>query len=165
MSNTEPGFTVIDKRGTNRAEETAVVIEPDAPKTGKRSWKGAVEYPSIPKPTPTGMLMAVQAVGLRDDGSLFTADYILPPILPKNFDWKSVVTKRIDSYLACDCSREIGTCGMHQQYERQWMEQDAQRLNMFASQPVPECIEVMVNLQRQKQPKVVLAKGPLPPKK
>lgn len=163
MSNSkEPAFTIVDKRGVQAEEvEKPIIIEDQTTEfTKKRRWKN-VAYAIVMMKGPGGQtFIAGRAVGLRLDGDKpFVADYIFPPQWPRDLNWVHEVDKRLKTFLGCDCD-ENGPCAVHKMYLQQWQQADMQRLQMVASQPMPEALEVLFRVEqarsKQEAPRIII---------
>jgi hypothetical protein len=160
LNSKEPAFIVVDKRGKN-ADVVVVPVVPveseTEPDMSKGKWDD-VRYIIALAQTPGGMIINGRAVGLRMDGLTVIADYILPPLWPKDLDWPKQARKRLDTFLECECSVK-GACAVHKMYVQKWMEADTQRLNLQASQPLPKALEVLMKAEqaraKQAEPRII----------
>lgn len=149
-SNSEPSFTVVDKRGQAHIETgKPKTIEAPATLGDKSTWKNVAYLVALIPGGQGNLIVAGRAVGLRSDGKPFVADYILPPVWPKDLNWTEQAKKRLDTFLGCDCN-EHGPCAVHKVYLLQWVNADTQRLQLMASQPVPEAVEVLMRAEQSR---------------
>jgi hypothetical protein len=165
----EPVFTVVDKRhqyAEESQQDTPKVQEAPANPaitefTRKRRWK-SVGYMIAMGRGPSGeTLILGRAVGLRMDGDKpFVADYILPPLYPRGLDWTAEVTKRLDTFLGCEC-KEHHACDMHKNLIPGWMTGDMKRIGESMTVAVPEAIEVLMRLEqiKSKTPPLIICPG------
>jgi len=148
----EPAFTIVDKRGQSRSEDTGIQIavapplmpqELPAAGADMATWKGVGYMLAATPMGPNQLLVLGRAVGLRSDDKTFVGDYALMPIWPENLDdWRPKARERLDTFLHCDCSVASGTCALHRLYVAQWRTADQQRFEFMASQPMPEALEM-----------------------
>jgi len=148
---TDGKVVVVDRRKQKQEMESTPVLTVEEvdhePDESTKSWK-SIGYLIALIQGQNGILVSGRAVGLRGDGRPFVADYILPPIWPEKLDWIKEVRKRLDTFLGCQC-KEHSSCADHKMYLGQWMSQDAQRIQMMSTQPVPEAIEVLANIEKK----------------
>ena len=140
---------MIDRRGEKKPEQ--IVAKPEQAVKDSPEAKGAwddVTYMVVLAQGPTGQIMVLgRAVGLREDGETFVADWIFPPLWQEGFRWEPEVKKRLDTFLNCDCTIS-GPCSIHKMYIPQWMQADTQRLNLLAAAPVPRALETLTKAEQ-----------------
>lgn len=140
MSSKEPAFTVIDRRGQNRDEEPVV---PASPEEGVQPGKWTeVCFHLEPAQVGNSIVLLGRATGLRGDGRVYVADYLVTPIITdENIDWRKKAQERLDTFLACDCQFARGTCALHKLYLPQWQKADMQRMTLFGQRALPLPLE------------------------
>jgi hypothetical protein len=143
------GFTVVDRRGEAKPERVDPAVNTkneDGETVPGKVWKD-VAYMCVMSQAPGGGLMALgRAVGLREDLRTFVADFVLPPIWHEKLDWCPTAKKRLDTFLGCKCTMS-GPCEVHRVELGKWFQQDTDRLNLLAAQPIPEAIEYLIKLE------------------
>lgn len=158
-------FVVNDRRG-RRGEEVAaepvgtvltiteVVAEPSG---SKSSWKD-VAFMTAFAQSEQGILPIGRAVGVREDGRLFIADWLMPPHWRKGTDWMALAKARLDTFLGCDCN-ELGTCATHKVYVAGWVSSDTERINRLRSEPLPLAIETLMRAEMARQQSKIVVPG------
>jgi hypothetical protein len=126
----------------------------DAPTDDKRSWNEEVYLITLVGDM-RGPLVAGRAAGTRSDGKVFVADWLLPQVYPKGFDWTIEAKKRLDTFLDCDCS-SLAVCSYHKMAVPQWMKEDMWRLEKIGRSPVPKTIEVLYKAENARKPTIIL---------
>lgn len=161
---TEPGFTVIDRRGEARIEEEPPkIIEPESPKapTGsKRVWTSQALIITLAPAGPQGFFVIGRAVGERQDGLLAVADYLLSapgaPLWDEKKDWVKEARRRLNTFLGCECTMTL-QCNLHREVIRNWVAEDSARVNKIGAQAVPHCIELLAKVeQARRNPAIVI---------
>ena len=153
-------FEVVDRRKEKQAAEAAgpavlEVIEaavekvvefgkPEVLQGGK--WK-SIGYTLVYLGINNQQMLAGRAVGLRSDESLFTADWLLPPIWDRAMSWQAEALRRLDTFKKCECGSGRGVCVEHlkkcpgQFGPGKWIEEDMQRLRKVQTTPLCEALE------------------------
>jgi hypothetical protein len=153
-SPSDPGFTVIDRRGQERVEtEAPIIVEPEKPKTpvgSKRIWKSTAFLVVLNQAPGEGFVISGRAVGLREDGVLALADYAFAPIWKEGSDWTKEAQRRLNTWLGCDCKPMV-MCETHKAIIPNWIREDNDRLSNVGRQPVPECVEVMAKAEHARK--------------
>lgn len=143
------GFEVIDRRGQKK-EPREVVPDVSREAPAGDHWR-SVAYLTALMQGPQGQIIVQgRACGLRSDLLTFVADWVFPPVWNENIDWCGLAKKRLDTFLGCSCT-SAGACAVHKLYLPQWMQQDADRLNRLAAEPVPEVVEYMMRAEAAKR--------------
>jgi hypothetical protein len=155
-SPSEPAFTIVDRRGQNHnpePEPEKVVALEEGGKRKKQTWEEVVYQLVIAQAGQGVLLMVGRATGSRSDKKgPFVADYLLFPVVTDNtFDWRPHAKKRLDTFLNCDCTIAHGACAVHKLYLPQWMQQDQERYQRMASQPVPKTLEMLHQAEMAKR--------------
>lgn len=148
MSNSK--FEIVSRRGEKKpetVEKPLTIIEAPEPKS-EGEWE-AVTYLVVLMQGQQGPLVIGRAVGLRQDGQCFAADWIFPPVWKAGTNWESKASERLDTFLDCSCS-DAAPCGVHQLYLKQWLDADAQRLNLIASAPIPKALEAFIKAEQKR---------------
>lgn len=145
-STSDPGFTFVDKRGQNHAEEEAPAqpLENSATTINqKKIWKEVCYRFDIVR-LKDGLGVVCVAVGERGDGKPFCASYLTHPLdINDGIDWKPLAKKRLDTFLGCDCSISRGQCGLHRLNVAQWERVDEQRYMTISGRPIPRPLEIL----------------------
>lgn len=118
---------------------------------GTAGWKSVGYVVVLGNGGQGGMMVVGRAMGMRESGEAFSADWLFSPIWREGFDWTKYAKKRLDTLLACKCDNAGNVCDVHRRSIKQWMEQDIQRLNNIARDPVPEAVEVMMKAEHERQ--------------
>lgn len=152
-STNDSGFTIVDRRGQNRAPELEPVSPaPQAAPQKNQTWTSLAYLYTLQQHPEFGLLMLGRSIGERSDGKPFAADYILFPVVTENtIDWRPVAKKRLDTFLNCECSIAHGACSMHKLYLPQWLKQDMERMQRMSTEPVPRALEVLHQAELAKQ--------------
>lgn len=158
------GFTIVDRRGQNRADDAVDIIssslQPDDPKeTGNRAiWK-EVAYTIGIVQLAGGYGSIGRAVGLRGDGKVFLADYLLMPVVTREtVDWMSKSKERLDTFLGCSCKYGVEQCSMHKKLIAEWQRVDTSRYEVMAQKAMPLPLEVMHKAEQNRQ-RIMPAQG------
>jgi hypothetical protein len=125
-----------------------------------QTWK-SVGYLPVFLPVGGQQVLMIQAVGLRTDDRLFTANYALPPMWTEGDDYMAAAKDRLDSFKACSCD-DHGKCKFHGEAMMsasapgKWLEADLKRLKKFHETPMPEAVEVLMRgMQEAAQRRIV----------
>jgi hypothetical protein len=125
-----------------------------------QTWK-SVGYLPVFLPVGGQQVLMIQAVGLRTDDRLFTANYALPPMWEVGDDYMAAAKDRLDSFKACSCD-DRGRCKFHGEAMMsasapgKWLESDLKRLKKFHEMPMPEAVEVLMRgMQEAAQRRIV----------
>jgi hypothetical protein len=94
-----------------------------------------------------------RALGLRDDGRAFFADYLFTPVWEEGFDWTAVAKDRLDTFLNCGC-QDGAACEMHEKTVQSWLVEGVNRIQAIGSQGVPPAVEAFMKAQQQ-QPRII----------
>ena len=159
MQEKKPSFEIVDKRGANKdpvvREVPAVVTEP----TGDIHTFKSVGYiytnVNIAK---MGDFPVFRGIGLRGDGLLPIVEWIIPPIVAEGIEPTKYVRQRLDTFLGCKCVQKT-LCSDHQRYLQQWFQADMDRLNLIASTPVNEALEVYLRAEQARQQQRIAVPG------
>jgi hypothetical protein len=144
-------FVINDRRGQPKEPRPETVIEPEPEVVGDRSsWKSYAFY-VVPMQTQGGVMMFGRAAGLRSDGQAFAGDYLLAPLWDEDFVWQKWAKKRLDTFLNCGCASVEKPCAIHQEYFKNWMAADSERVGAIANAPVPEAIEAYLKGEQSRQ--------------
>lgn len=154
---------MIDRRGSKKpepAEKPLTIVEAPEPR-GEGTWE-EICYAVVLAQAPGGNIMVLgRAVGLRDDGEVFVADWILPPIWKEGTRWEQEAKKRLDTFVDCNCKHGGQACVVHKMYLPQWAQQDTQRLELIDSEPVPKPLEVLMKAEASRaaaKPNIVVSR-------
>ena len=169
---------VIDRRKEKAAAEAAgpavlEVIEaavekvvefgkPEVLQGGK--WK-SIGYTLVYLGINNQQMLAGRAVGLRSDESLFTADWLLPPIWDRAMSWQAEALRRLDTFKKCECGSGRGVCVEHLKKcpgkigPGEWIHEDMQRLSQVQSQPLCEALEILMKAEAARQNAKVVPAG------
>jgi hypothetical protein len=148
-SPSNPGFTVVDRRGQNHTPEPEIIPEV---RPASQTWEDVDYLYTLAQHPQFGMLMLGRAVGVRSDGKPFMADYVLFPRVTNNtIDWRPHSKKRLDTFLNCECSIAHGPCAVHKLYLPKWLEQDLERMQRLSAEPVSRALEALHHAELAKQ--------------
>jgi hypothetical protein len=139
-------FEIIDRRQNKEHHvEPVKVVEVQADESGE--WEDVAFVIALVQCQDRSMMMIGRAVGVRADGvGPFVADYVLPNVWPKGFDWPKEARKRLETFSKCNCTSS-SRCSIHAIYLKQWMEADAQRMAFANSVPLPKAIELLMRAE------------------
>jgi hypothetical protein len=146
-STSEPAFTIVDKRGQNRASEEAPAqpeAHPAISPQDSKNWKSwAFRFDTV-QTGPQQFGTICRAVGLRKDGKTFKADMLIHPLdINDGVDWRVTCKKRLDTFLGCQCSIARGECSVHKISIPQWVQTDMKRYMIVSQRPIPEAMEIL----------------------
>ena len=123
-------FEIIDRRGQNKEPRVDPVEVKPAAVTGE--WQDVAFVIALLPQRDGSQIVIGRAIGLREDGLTFVADYWFPFIWPEDLEWTEKARERLDTFRECQCESHA-PCSIHQMYIRQWMEADYQRVALSAS--------------------------------
>jgi hypothetical protein len=75
---------------------------------------------------------------------------------PEGLQWEPKARERLDTFLDCEC-KEHGPCATHRMYIPQWQQADIQRLNLMASEPLPEVLEIVMRAEQARASQKIVA--------
>lgn len=154
----EGKIRVVDRRKEKAEAEAATILtieeavpQEEQPSTYGKKWKSIGLMIVFIQGQGNAPIPAGRAIGMRDDGKgPFIADLIFPPIWPEKLDWVKEVRKRLDTFLGCEC-KEHNPCAVHKIIMPQWTREDTKRISEISSQPIPECIEILMKADQARQ--------------
>ena len=140
------------------------------PINGKRKknqpppWK-SVGYVVAMLPMGQATIMMMRAVGLRESGLLFTADYAIPGMVKDESESFIAAAKwRLDTFNGCACDRS-GRCKFHGEVlpgpggPGRWLEEDIKRLQKNQQEPMPEAVEILMKAEAARANQRIVVPG------
>lgn len=148
---------MVSRRGEAKVEAPPKIQEVEVA-NAEGGWKDVQFIVVLAGDSQGQPIVLGRAVGIRNDDLFFIADYVLPPLVKKDFLWQTEAKKRLDTFERCGCVSGT-TCSTHQLYQSQWVQQDTERLGLIASTPMPPAIERMNRVEaarRARKPSIVV---------
>ena len=132
-------------------------------KKDEPAWK-SVGFVVAMLPMGQATIMMMRAVGLRESGLLFTADYAIPGMVEEGEDFVAAAKYRLDTFKICACDRN-GRCKFHGEMlpgavgPGKWLEEDIARLKKQQAQPMPEAVEVLMKAEAARANQRIVVPG------
>jgi hypothetical protein len=127
-------------------------------------WK-SVGYVVAMLPMGQATIMMMRAVGLRESGLLFTADYAIPGMVKDETEnFVAAARYRLDTFQVCACDRS-GRCKFHGEVlpgpggPGRWLEEDIKRLQDMQKQPMPEAVEILMKAEAARANQRIVVPG------
>jgi hypothetical protein len=127
-------------------------------------WR-SVGYLTAMLPMGQAQILMMRAVGLRESGLLFTADYAIPGMLLDDKENFAAAAKyRLDTFQVCACDRS-GRCKFHGEVlpgpggPGRWLEKDIKRLQDMQKQPMPEAVEILMKAEAARANQRIVVPG------
>jgi hypothetical protein len=140
------------------------VVQMKRKKNEPPDWK-SVGYLTAMLPMGQAQILMMRAVGLRESGLLFTADYAIPGMLLDDKENFAAAAKwRLDTFQVCSCDRS-GRCKFHGEVlpgpggMGRWLEEDIKRLQYMQKQPMPEAVEILMKAEAARANQRIVVPG------
>ena len=157
------GLMAVEAECSNPPATYGSVVEMRRKKNEPPPWK-SVGYVVAMLPMGQATIMMMRAVGLRESGLLFTADYAIPGMVEEGEDFVAAARYRLDTFQVCACDRE-GRCPFHGEVlpnhkgMGRWMEEDVKRLQKIQSKPMPEAVEILMKAEAARANQRIIVPG------
>jgi len=127
-------------------------------------WK-SVGYLTAMVPIGQATILMMRAVGLRETGLLFTADYAIPGMVKDETEnFVTAAKYRLDTFKICACDRS-GRCKFHGEVlpgpggPGRWLEEDIKRLQDMQKEPMPEAVEILMKAEAARANQRIIVPG------